>query len=78
MLALEQGAPGTAVRLFGAAEAIRPDPRGHLGYAHARGYDASVARARAELGESAFRSAKAAGAAMDIRQALALAGAGDV
>ena len=72
-LAGETGNHREAARLFGAAEGIR-QRTGEIRFRiHQSGYDASVAAARAAMGDSNFEAACAEGAALSAEAAIAYA-----
>jgi predicted ATPase/class 3 adenylate cyclase/Tfp pilus assembly protein PilF len=72
-LAVLQGQPGRAARLFGAAEALGEAIGNTLAPAAQQEYDRSVAGARTALGEQSFVMAWAEGRAMPLEQAIAYA-----
>ncbi len=67
------GRPDRAVRLLGAAEALRDSTGTPLGVAHAAAVEDAVGRARALLGDTAFAAAHAEGRALSVDEAAALA-----
>jgi hypothetical protein len=69
-IAVEQGAPRRAARLYGAAEALLEAGGTVLDPVDRYGYEAWVAAAREQLGEAAFRQAWAQGRAMTTREAV--------
>jgi tetratricopeptide (TPR) repeat protein len=72
VVAIEQGAPGRALRLFAASTANAPaGPL--LEPAERRRYDDAVAAARAALGHEAFAAAWAQGQALTLEQAISYA-----
>ncbi len=71
------GQPDRAVRLFGAADALRETISAPLGGANARYLDAMLQPARGGLSETAFASAWAEGKAMTLEQAIADASAAE-
>jgi non-specific serine/threonine protein kinase len=73
ILAVRQGAFARGVRLFGAAEAVCGYYRVWLDPVQRTDLEASVASARAALGEETFASAWAEGQAMTLEQAVAYA-----
>jgi DNA-binding CsgD family transcriptional regulator len=62
-----------AVQLYGAEEVLRRDAGIPLQSARVAGYQQSIERAKRQLGEVGFAAAWAAGAALSLTQALALA-----
>jgi predicted ATPase/class 3 adenylate cyclase len=68
-----QGQPERAVRLFGAAEALRESAGNMLWPAYRTAYDRDVALARAQFDDATFTAAWAAGRAMTLEQAIAYA-----
>ena len=72
-IALAEEEPHAAVKLFGAAEALREKIQAPMtDYEHAE-YDRAVARVRSMLTETEFNSLWAEGSAMTIEQAIAFA-----
>jgi hypothetical protein len=67
------GRPEQAARLFGAAEALRDLTNTPRPPADVADYDRTLAALRAALGEEAFAAAWAAGQAMSLDEAVALA-----
>jgi non-specific serine/threonine protein kinase len=72
-LAVRGGSPARGAQLFGAAEALDPLYRTSLDPAERADCDASLAAARAALGDDAFAAAWADGRVMPLEQAIALA-----
>jgi DNA-binding CsgD family transcriptional regulator len=72
-VALATGQPEAAARLLGAADAVREDTGAPRSAAYfARLYEPSLERARAELGEDRFASARAAGRGLTLEEAPAV------
>jgi predicted ATPase/class 3 adenylate cyclase/DNA-binding CsgD family transcriptional regulator len=69
-LVAAQGEPAWAVRLWGAAEALRDTIGAPLPPVYHADYDRSVAAVRAQLGEKVFAAAWAEGRAMTLEQVL--------
>jgi predicted ATPase len=72
-LAAMQAQPVRAARLWGAAEELHDRDRVHLDRLERRDHNAAVAAARAQLDESTFSAAWAAGRTMTLEQAIAYA-----
>jgi predicted ATPase/class 3 adenylate cyclase len=72
-IAVARGRPERAARLLGAAEALREAISAPLPPAEHAEHDRSVAAVRTALGEEAFAAACAAGQAMSLEDAVALA-----
>jgi non-specific serine/threonine protein kinase len=70
-LAVIQGRPDRAARLFGAAEVLREHSGVALELTDRASYDASVAAARESLGKEAFAAAWESGRAMSLGDAIA-------
>jgi predicted ATPase/class 3 adenylate cyclase len=73
MLALDDGAPGQAARLFGAAQQLREQASAPPTAFERTEYDAAQARLRAALKAEALERARAEGQALTMEQAVALA-----
>jgi len=69
-LAVLEGDPERAVRLFGAAEVVLESTNERLDWIDRLGYDQYVATAREQLGEAAFAKAWAEGRTMTMEQAI--------
>jgi hypothetical protein len=69
-IAVEEGGPGRAARLYGAAEALLEAGGTMLDPIDRHGYAEWVAAAREQLGEADFRRAWAEGRAMTTREAV--------
>jgi predicted ATPase/transcriptional regulator with XRE-family HTH domain len=72
-LAILEGEPERAARLFGAAEVVLESTNSRLDWIDRLGYDQYVATAREQLGEAAFAEAWAEGRTMTMEQALTYA-----
>ena len=68
-----EGRPERAARLFGAADALRETTGTPLSPSEAVVYEQAVERASASLGDAAFAAARAAGRALPLEEAIALA-----
>jgi hypothetical protein len=73
MLALADGAPQTAARLFGAAENLRAQADAPMVNDEHADYDAAQARLRAALEPATLECTWTEGRALNIEQAIALA-----
>jgi tetratricopeptide (TPR) repeat protein len=73
MLALDEGVPERAARLFGAAEDLRAQAHASLTAFERAEYEAALARLRAALEPEALERAWAEGRALTLDQAIALA-----
>jgi predicted ATPase/class 3 adenylate cyclase/DNA-binding XRE family transcriptional regulator len=71
-VAAAQGEPALAARLWGTAQALRAAIGAPLAPVYRAGYELALADARSRLGEEAFATAWAEGAAMPLEQALDL------
>jgi hypothetical protein len=69
-VAVAQGQSNRAARLCGAAEALREALHAPLSPAFRTHYDATLAGARAQLGDEQFMAAQAEGRAMNFDQAI--------
>jgi hypothetical protein len=69
-VAMGQGDPGRAARLFGAAEAVRLAIGAPLPLIQRVPYEQAVASVRAQLGQEAFEAAWAEGQTMSLEQAI--------